>query len=342
MLRVDVFTKLLKKRKRSEKDNMEGSISSSSVSSFRWNIHSSSIKVACLTGDEFRSAAESSAACFTCNRLTVLFSKPMALEELFICTKLWHTYSDPERVILGCQRSLENLNLDYIDLYLIHSPLAAQASDDTLYPKTKDGKPAYSDVDYVCTWIAMEELAKKRLCKSIGISNFNKKQVQRVLDNGRIVPQNHQIEHHPYLTQKELTKFCAANKITITAFAPLGSPNRPWAGKDTPKILLSDPKAKKKLCMSSFIIYFFFLVLDIAKKHDKSPAQVLLRYQIELGHATVPNAGRSEQFLIENINIFDFCLHPDEIAALNSLNADMRYFKFTGAAGHPHHPFETK
>uniref|UniRef100_A0A1A9W800 NADP-dependent oxidoreductase domain-containing protein n=1 Tax=Glossina brevipalpis TaxID=37001 RepID=A0A1A9W800_9MUSC len=187
--------------------------------------------------------------------------------------------------------SLQNLKLDYIDLYLIHSPLATQSSDDTLYPKTKDGKLAYSDVDYVCTWRAMEDLVEKGLCKSIGISNFNKKQVERLLEFAKIVPQNHQIEDHPYLSQKPLTGYCT--------------------------------------------------VLDIAKKHDKSPAQILIRYQLEQGHAAVPNAGASEQFMRENINVFDFYLRPEDMAALHYLNAETRYFKFTGATGHPHHPFET-
>uniref|UniRef100_A0A1A9ZC62 NADP-dependent oxidoreductase domain-containing protein n=1 Tax=Glossina pallidipes TaxID=7398 RepID=A0A1A9ZC62_GLOPL len=167
--------------------------------------------------------------------------------ELFISSKLWHTYANPERVILGCKRSLENLGLDYIDLYLIHSPLAAQANDDTLYPKTKDGKPAYANVHYVCTWRAMEDLQKEGLCKSIGISNFNLKQVKCILEYGTIVPQNHQIEHHPYLTQRALIGFCKAHNIAITAYAPLGSPNRPWAFKDTPKALLSDGKASKHI-----------------------------------------------------------------------------------------------
>ncbi|XP_037891130.1 aldo-keto reductase family 1 member B1-like [Glossina fuscipes] len=245
-------------------------------------------------------------------------------DELFICTKLWHTYADPDRVILGCERSLKNLGLDYIDLYLIHSPLAAQANDDSLYPTTKDGKPAYADVDYVCTWRAMEDLLKEGLCKSIGISNFNLKQIDRILEYGTIVPQNLQIEHHPYLTQTALLGYCRAHNIAVTAYAPLGSPNRPWAFKDTPKALLNDRK-----------------VLAIAKKHDKSPAQILIRYQIEKGLATIPNAGRSETFLCENINVFDFCLRPEDMVALHGLNANRRYFKFTGATGHSHHPFET-
>uniref|UniRef100_A0A1A9UFN2 NADP-dependent oxidoreductase domain-containing protein n=1 Tax=Glossina austeni TaxID=7395 RepID=A0A1A9UFN2_GLOAU len=168
-------------------------------------------------------------------------------DELFISSKLWHTYAHPDKVILGCKKSLKNLGLDYFDLYLIHSPLAAQANADTLFPKTKYGRPAYANAHYVCTWEAMEDLQKEGLCGSIGISNFNLKQVEHILEYGTIVPQIHQIEHHPYLTQRPLIDFCKAHNIAITAYAPLGSPNRPWAFKDTPKALLSDRKASEHI-----------------------------------------------------------------------------------------------
>ncbi|KAL9898294.1 aldo-keto reductase family 1 member B1-like [Glossina fuscipes fuscipes] len=251
--------------------------------------------------------------------------KVIKREDIFIVTKLWNTFHDPENVIAGCKKSLKNLCLDYVDMYLMHSPMGAPAQkDDNIYAPTKNGKPLFTDTDYVCTWRAMEELVKKGLCKNIGICNFNINQLERLLKYAKIPPQNLQMEHHPYLTQKELTGFCRALKIIITCYAPLGSPNRPWAGKDSAKILLKDPQVAK-----------------IAKKYEKSPAQILLKYPIDLGHATIPNPGKGKEHMAENICIFDFCLAPEDIEVLDALNANVRYFKFTGSSGHPHHPFET-
>uniref|UniRef100_A0A1A9UFN1 NADP-dependent oxidoreductase domain-containing protein n=1 Tax=Glossina austeni TaxID=7395 RepID=A0A1A9UFN1_GLOAU len=229
--------------------------------------------------------------------------KVIKREDIFLVTKLWNTFHDPKNVISGCKKSLKNLGVDYVDMYLMHTPMGAPAQkDDKIFAPTKNGKPLFTDTDYVCTWRAMEDLVKKGLCKSIGICNFNIKQLERLLEYVEIVPQTLQMEHHPYLTQKELTGFCRAYKIIITCYAPLGSPNRPWAGKDTPKILLKDPQAS---------------------------------------HATIPNPGKGKQNMADNICIFDFCLTPQDIEALDALNANVRYFKFTGSNGHPHHPFET-
>lgn len=128
--------------------------------------------------------------------------------------------------------------------------------DENEFAPTKNGKPIFTNVDYVRTWQAMENLVKEGFCKSIGIANFNIKQIKRLLENCTIVPQVLQIEHHPYLRQKELTDFCEAEKIAITAYAPLGSPNRPWVGKDTSDVLMCDPQASKCLLLTIFTYNF--------------------------------------------------------------------------------------
>uniref|UniRef100_A0A1A9ZC61 NADP-dependent oxidoreductase domain-containing protein n=1 Tax=Glossina pallidipes TaxID=7398 RepID=A0A1A9ZC61_GLOPL len=216
--------------------------------------------------------------------------KVIKREDIFLVTKLWNTFHDPENVMCGCKKSLTNLGLDYVDMYLMHTPMGAPAQkDDKIHSPTKNGKPLFTDTDYVCTWRAMEELVKKGLCKNIGVCNFNIKQLERLLKYAKIIPQTLQIEHHPYLTQKELAGFCRALKIVITCYSPLGSPNRPWAGKE--KILLKDPQAS---------------------------------------HATIPNPGKGEKNMADNICIFDFCLTPEDIGVLDGLNANLRYFKFTG------------
>ena len=130
------------------------------------------------------------------------------------------------------------------------------------FPEGPDGKVQFSDVDYVETWKAMEQLHDKGLAKNIGVSNFNSKQLTRVLESCKIKPVTNQVECHPYLPQVKLSEFCKSKGILITAYSPLGSPDRPWAQPGDPS-LLEDPKVK-----------------GIADKYKKSPAQVVLRYQV--------------------------------------------------------------
>lgn len=125
-------------------------------------------------------------------------------------------------------------------MYLIHWPMGYKEGGD-LFPVDEAGKTAFSGVDYVDTWKEMEKLIKDGLVKSIGVSNFNKSQIERVLAAANIPPATNQIECHPYLNQKKIMEFCKSKNIAITAYSPLGSPNRPWAKPDDP-VLMEDPK----------------------------------------------------------------------------------------------------
>lgn len=159
-------------------------------------------------------------------------------EELFITSKLWNTYHEPDSVLCGFTKSLEDLGLDYLDMYLMQTPMGYKEGCGH-FPVTDDIID-YNDVDYVCTWKAMEELVEKGLCHNIGVANFNKEQLKRLLEFAKIIPQTLQIEMHPYLGQTELIEFAKYHDICITAYAPLGSGGRPWALGE--RILLEDPK----------------------------------------------------------------------------------------------------
>uniref|UniRef100_A0A182JHF8 NADP-dependent oxidoreductase domain-containing protein n=1 Tax=Anopheles atroparvus TaxID=41427 RepID=A0A182JHF8_ANOAO len=242
-------------------------------------------------------------------------------DELFITSKLWNTYHQPDKVLGALLVTLRNLRLEYLDLYLIHWPMAYREGDD-LFPLRPDGKRVhFSDVDYIDTWGAMERLVEAGLVRNIGLSNFNSRQVQRVLDVAIISPATNQIECHPYLHQAELTEFCHGKRIIVTAYSPLGSPARPSA-KQTDPILMEDP-----------------VVQNLALKHAKSAAQVLIRYQIQLGHVVIPksvNRGR----IVSNADVFEFSLDADDMQQLAGLERGGRTCPESFSFGHPHHPFE--
>ncbi|KAK8749074.1 hypothetical protein OTU49_015661, partial [Cherax quadricarinatus] len=240
-------------------------------------------------------------------------------DELFITSKLWNTFHAKSSVLPALKTTLADLGLDYIDLYLIHWPMGYKEGGDLL-PADSTGKKLYSDVDYVETWEAMEECVKLGLTRSIGVSNFNKKQLERVLKVAKVPIANNQIEVHPYLPQNKLIEFCKSKGITITAYSPLGSPERPWAKPGDP-VLTEDPKVK-----------------TLAQKYKKSPAQILIRFQIDRGLIVIPKSANKSR-IEENFQIWDFQLSPEDIKLLESLECNGRICSSSEASDHPYFPF---
>jgi len=222
-------------------------------------------------------------------------------EDLFITSKLWGTYHRADLVIPALKKTLSDLGLDYLDLYLIHWPIALKEGTPDLYPSDDKGVPINSDSDFVDTWKSMEEAVKQGLVRSIGVSNFNSEQINRILAACTIKPVTNQVECHPYFNQKKLQEFCKSKDIVITGYSPLGSPDRPWATADDEK-LLDNPK-----------------LIELGKKYGKSPAQVVLRWLVQRGIITIPKTVRKAR-LIENLNIFDFTLTEEDNAVLFGLN----------------------
>lgn len=240
-------------------------------------------------------------------------------EDLFITSKCWNTFHSRDKVFECLKKSLSLLKLDYLDLYLIHWPLGYK-EDGELIPKDENGKLLYSDIDYLETWKAMEDCHKKGLVRSIGLSNFNSVQIKRICSNATIKPVMLQVECHPYLTQSSLIEFCKDLNIAVTAYSPLGSPDRPWAKPDDPQ-LLEEPKIK-----------------EIGNKYNKSSAQVLLRYQVQRGVIVIPKSV-TKQRIISNIQLFDFELTPEEMETIASFNRNYRVCHISWVSDHPFYPF---
>src|SRR3954447_409782 len=181
-------------------------------------------------------------------------------EEVFVITKLWNTNHRPERVKPAFEASLKKLQVDYVDLYLIHAPFAFRPGDEQ-DPRDASGNVIYDKtVTLLDTWRAMEALVDEGKCKAIGLSDVNLEQAKEIFDAARIKPAVVHVESHPYLPEWDLLNYCKKNGIVLQAFAALGHSSEPR--------LLDDP-----------------VITAIAGRVNKTPAQVLLAWAIQRGTA---------------------------------------------------------
>nr|XP_020010812.1 aldo-keto reductase family 1 member C1 homolog isoform X2 [Castor canadensis] len=229
-------------------------------------------------------------------------------EDLFYTTKLWCTFHRPELVRPALEKSLKKLQLDYVDLFIIHMPVSLKPGEE-LMPKDANGKSILDKVDLRDTWEAMEKCKDAGLTKSIGVSNFNRKQLELILNKPglKYKPTCNQVECHPYLTQNKLLEFCKSKDIVLVAYSALGSHRDPnWVGQDSP-YLLEDP-----------------ILNAIAKKHSRSPGQIALRYLLQRGMVVLAKSF-SEKRIKENFEVFNFELTPEDMKAIDGLNKNFRY-----------------
>ncbi|MEQ8314822.1 MAG: aldo/keto reductase [Gammaproteobacteria bacterium] len=239
-----------------------------------------------------------------------------AREELWVTSKLWNTYHRPEHVRLACEKSLTDLGLDYLDLYLIHFPISLKFVDfDTRYPPEWFHDPDAEDPGMVIdpvplqdTWRAMEELVEAGLVKEIGVCNYNSGLLNDLQAYARIKPAMLQVESHPHLTQERLLRLANNYNMAVTAFSPLGSLSY---------VDLGMAGEEDSLLQSS-------VVVDAARRTNKTPAQVLLRWGIQRGTAIIPKTSNPER-LSENLSIFDFALSEAEMETISALNKNRRY-----------------
>lgn len=198
-------------------------------------------------------------------------------EEIFVTTKVWNTDQGYENTLKAFDKSLEELDMDYIDLYLIHWPM----------PGT-----------YVETWKALETLYKEGKVRAIGVSNFNPHHLQDLFDECEIKPMLNQVEYHPHLAQKELRTFCKEHDIFLEAWSPLKR------GR-----MFDEP-----------------VLVELSEKYKKTPAQIILRWDVETGVSTIPKSVSADR-VKENGNIFDFKLTGEEIEAITALDRRERVGK---------------
>lgn len=237
-------------------------------------------------------------------------------DELWVTSKLWNTYHRSEHVRSACERSLKDLGLDYLDLYLVHFPIALRyVPFDERYPPewffdTSSANPTM-EVDAVPlaeTWSAMEKLVEEGLVRQIGVCNYNTGLLIDLMAYANIKPAMLQVESHPYLTQERLLRLANDFGIAVTAFSPLGALS--YVSIDmasTADSVLTEPA-----------------VTSAAKRLGRTPAQVVLRWGIQRGTAIIPKTTRPER-LRENIALFDFELSADEMAAISALNVGRRF-----------------
>lgn len=195
-------------------------------------------------------------------------------DELFVTSKVWNSDLGYESILAAYEKSLERLELEYLDLYLIHWPV--------------EGK-------YKEAWRALETLYKEGRVKAIGVSNFQIHHLQDLMKDAEIKPMVNQVEYHPKLTQKEVHAFCKENEIQLEAWSPL------MQGQ----LLNND------------------VLQEIASKHSKSIAQIILRWDLQNGVVTIPKSTK-EHRIIENSSIFDFELTLEEMKMIDGLNENLR------------------
>ncbi|MCY2688219.1 aldo/keto reductase [Salinimicrobium sp. TH3] len=227
-------------------------------------------------------------------------------EDVWVTSKLWNDSHRKEHVIPALKQTLKDLQLDYLDLYLMHWPVAFKHG--VSFPSKDEDYLSLEEVPLIETWNAMIEAKKQGLVKHIGVSNFSSKKLDDLMSKTNEIPEMNQVELHPFLPQPELLQFCKENNIHCTAYSPLGSGDRSeqMKAKDEPS-LLKEPA-----------------ILEVAKKHDVSPAQVLIKWGVDRGTAVIPKS-TSKDHIISNLESINLELDEEDHKKIAGIKRNFRY-----------------
>ena len=232
--------------------------------------------------------------------LAAAFSRGLVQrQQVWITSKLWNDSHAPALVRPALERTLQDLGLDHLDLYLIHWPVVHRPG--VVMPSTAADQIPLEACPLADTWGAMEELVQAGLCRQIGVSNVSATKLEALAAGARLTPAMNQVERHPYLQQGELLACCRRLGVAVTAFAPLGS-----SGPNRPPELLSDP-----------------VITAIANTHGTSPAQVLLAWGLACGTAVIPKSVRADR-LAANLAATQLQLSAADQTAIDGLERGQR------------------
>lgn len=227
-------------------------------------------------------------------------------EDLFVTSKLWNSFHGADDVEAAVNESLSALKLDYLDLYLIHWPIAHKPG--VIFSEDASGFAPIEDYPISETWKAMEALVEKGLVKHIGVSNFNVHKLQKLMETAQIVPEMNQVESHPLLAQNDLFQFCNDNKILYTAYSPLGSRDRAPNMKGDAEPDLFENEVLK----------------SVALNHGVHPAQILIKWAEGRGTCVIPKSVNPAR-LKQNLASANIPLSEKEISQINELDKGYRF-----------------
>jgi alcohol dehydrogenase (NADP+) len=229
-------------------------------------------------------------------------------EDLWITSKLWNNSHREEQVEPALKLTLENLKLDYLDLYIIHWPVVLK--DTSLYPGTADDMVSLSVTPLEATWKGMIGVKEKGLTKHIGVSNFSPSKIDRLISKTGVTPEVNQVEMHPFMQQNELKSYCDGKGIVMTAYSPLGSADRP-----ANRIADEEPK-----------LFENAIINKVAKELGCSAAQVMLAWAVNRNTSVIPKSVNEDR-LVQNFAAADIELSKEQMTELASINMDYRFIK---------------